>query len=219
MQKGVKWKLKAVSLLFFGAVLLGVGLFIRRSATAYEDGILATGEITEVFLQRNDNGGDTYQPEITFITDAGRTVVFRDKCTSNSRPEVGDEVRVSYRASDPSEARNLEGFGIIIIGGCILVVSLVSAVAVFWCFCVIARPPPVDSPPTAAHLYSYPQVGHESLGGLATNGTWNTPALAIVRTLRLQFRINGNSVSAWNNLYVCSVTRCVFVVQKLQQQM
>lgn len=58
--------------------------------------------------QPNDAGTTTYSVELTFQTTEGEVIEMKDGCSTGCEPEVGKEVRVSYRPSNPKKARNLD---------------------------------------------------------------------------------------------------------------
>ena len=189
-----------VGLLFFvvGGAFFGAGVFILSTAQPYKDGTLTTGEITAVFTK---GGGDTYQAEITYITAAGETITFRDSCSSSREPDVGDEVRVSYRASDPSKARNLDGCSkllawiLISVGGFVVLAALVSGVMLL-CFCIAAKTAAPDTPATSTPLYKHPES--EDTLEIGLPATWE-PAVrhcnAVHASVQLGFPIHCTSGS------------------------
>lgn len=91
------------AVLAFNAALTGIGFlatgfFVRRAYQPFNDGIETNGRVTD----------NSQQPSITFVAEDGEKVEFTEYCTSTSRFDKDEEVRVSYRPAEPSRARNLD---------------------------------------------------------------------------------------------------------------
>ena len=134
----------AISFVLFGFVNIISGVVELSHAQPHDGGITTTGNVTgldtETSTGTSKNGEgysrSTHYPLVTFETDSGETVEFRDSCGSSDRPPVGSAVRVSYEPSNPKDAKNLDGyciesgwrsivFGVVHIlvpGGCVMVV-------------------------------------------------------------------------------------------------
>lgn len=116
-----------------GLGCLIVGLFVRAAYQPYSGGIQTTAKVTGL-TRENGDSDSSFRPELTFITNEGETIVFNDSCSSSDAPGVGEEVRISYRPSDPTDARNLDSkckllswilllVGAVLLSGAILVIA------------------------------------------------------------------------------------------------
>ncbi len=73
----------------------------------FEHGITTEGTIIgEIRVDGSD--GDTFKPEIQFMTQEGETIVFVPGTSTSSRVDVGGNVDISYRPENPQNARNLD---------------------------------------------------------------------------------------------------------------
>lgn len=101
--------------LFLGAIFLASGLNVRNSYRAHaKDGVRTTGVVTDFRSHASYselNTVITYNAIISFDDVDGETVLFTDICSTSSRPQIGEEVRVSYVPTNTAGARNLDSCG------------------------------------------------------------------------------------------------------------
>ena len=117
------------------------GIVVWFHAQPYDGGITTTGHISGFDTQTKNEGSDTHHPVVTFETDSGETVEFRDNCGSSNRPRAGSSVRVSYEPSDPKRARNLDGCTIVLGWVFIAVgVVIILVAGVTFCYFLLRRP-------------------------------------------------------------------------------
>lgn len=90
-----------------GLIFFSLGIATRARHQPYSGGTQTVGTVTNLTRDYGD-GGTAYRPEVTFRTAEGELIVFNGTCSSVNAPNIGEEVRVSYIPSEPSEARNLD---------------------------------------------------------------------------------------------------------------
>ena len=126
-----------------GASFMIPGFIVRDSGQPHEGGVTTTGHVTGSSLTAEMvSEGYISHPNVTFVTDSGEVVEFTDmsgdSCFASASPANGSEVRVSYRPTDPQDAKNLDGcnstVGWALIGaggGFMLLAGMVSCC--YWC--------------------------------------------------------------------------------------
>jgi Protein of unknown function (DUF2510)/Protein of unknown function (DUF3592) len=116
--------------LVVGGVFIAVSLFIKPGT--YQDEVRTKGSIAAVETSRNSKGKTMYQAVYAFQVE-GKEHRFSPSFISNMRPNVGDPVDIAYSASNPENARRLDGlvghfhwlfFG---VGALVLVASFMGA--------------------------------------------------------------------------------------------
>ena len=98
------------ALVLFGGLMLAGSAFAWSRIQPYDDGVVTTGVVTREIVVRGSDG-NTYKPEIRFMTQDGQQIVFVPGSSTSSRVQVGDELRISYRPDAPHSARNLDAPG------------------------------------------------------------------------------------------------------------
>ncbi|GAA2555085.1 hypothetical protein GCM10010435_27040 [Winogradskya consettensis] len=88
-----------------GILFVGLGFYIQHRSQPYADGTTVTGQVASVKASTDDKGKQMYLRVVRFASGDGRQVEFAEQGSSSRRAEVGDPVKVSYRAADPSQAR------------------------------------------------------------------------------------------------------------------
>ncbi|GAB2968681.1 DUF3592 domain-containing protein [Nocardioides montaniterrae] len=119
-----------------GSVMLVVALVLGLHTRSFlADAARTNGVVISLDSSRScDNNGcsTSNRPVVRYVVD-GRTLTFEDSTSTSGGPQVGDTVKVAYRASDPSDARIVGGFfrnylASVILGGLGLVFSFVGTV-------------------------------------------------------------------------------------------
>ena len=100
-------------LLLIGPIFGGAGLLVRSGSQPYDDGVLTTGEVIDYEVTRND-GARTFSEVVRFMTEDGDVVEFTGSVSTSNPNDIGSEVRVSYRPSEPHKARNLDDGGAVL---------------------------------------------------------------------------------------------------------
>jgi hypothetical protein len=122
-------------ILVWGLVLVFIGAYVHGQRTAYDDGDSVTGTITGAETHRGNKGKTSYSAIVTFTPQGStETVSVVEPASSSGRPDVGDEVEVSYRPADPRGARIVPGFDwfslvLIGIGALLAVLGAIRVVA------------------------------------------------------------------------------------------
>jgi len=94
-----------------GAVLLVLaGWMYLREQRFVAGASHATGTVTQLSLDHNDNGSSVYYPLVAFVTARGDSITMRSKVGSNPPSwHVDDRVDVLYDPANPQDAR-MSGF-------------------------------------------------------------------------------------------------------------
>ena len=128
--KSVTWIKYIFSVL--GVVLLVVALYLLRGTQTFlREASTAHGTVIELTRSRSSDS-NTYAPVVRFVTDAGQSIEFTSKSSSNPPAySEGEGVGVLYRPAAPHDAR-INGFfslwlGPIIAGSLGAVFTLIGA--------------------------------------------------------------------------------------------
>lgn len=99
------WQLIMISPIIM--VLFGFGVWSLITTTnLIENGTIVSGEITDVFVDRDSDGTD-YSPIFTFTTPAGETYTKTSNFSSSSRPEIGKTVEIIYLPDEPQKSARI----------------------------------------------------------------------------------------------------------------
>lgn len=137
---------------------------------------------------------------------------------------------VSYRASDPSKARNLDDCGkllawiFISVGGFVVLAALVNGAMFLLCFRILAvMRAAQDTPDTATPIYKHPESEDTLEDGLPA--TWEPTVRHCNAVLKcaagfshpLHFRLNRANACPWNHLSIWSGSESL-VLQEYERQ-
>jgi hypothetical protein len=95
---------RSLLILTMGVACIGVGFLLHQQHQPYANGISTTGTVTGVEKGR-DQGAVLYSRVVTFTASNGRKVSATEPEATNTRPDMGERVEVSYLESDPKSAR------------------------------------------------------------------------------------------------------------------
>ena len=92
--------------------LFAGGLFLIAAVSlwpdSWNDQVETDGEIASYQSGTGSDGRSVYRPIYRFEVD-GQEYGFASEVTTNAEPEVGARVRIAYSASDPDQARRIDG--------------------------------------------------------------------------------------------------------------
>ncbi|QOC21093.1 DUF3592 domain-containing protein [Wenzhouxiangella sp. AB-CW3] len=131
-------------------LLAAAGLFLVATITlwpeTWDDQVETDGQVADYQSGTGSDGRPIYRPLYRFEAD-GVEYGFASPVRTNVQPEVGAEVRIAYSASDPEQARRIDGvdgiahwlfFGVsmllLLLGGGALSISLVLVGFGIWLF-------------------------------------------------------------------------------------
>lgn len=92
--------------------LFAGGLFLAAAVSlwpdSWSDQVETDGEIASYRSGTSSEGRPVYRPIYRYEVD-GREYGLESELTTNAEPEVGESVRIAYSASDPTQARPMDG--------------------------------------------------------------------------------------------------------------
>ncbi|MFI8415929.1 DUF3592 domain-containing protein [Serratia sp. NPDC078593] len=98
-----------------GLVLLCLAGYLAYTTYSFQQNALhAEGEVTDLRYSRSDSSSSpVWYPEITFVDEAGKTVIFESSVGSSSyRNSLGKTVEVIYRQGEAAQARINDATGL-----------------------------------------------------------------------------------------------------------
>ena len=108
MRNRPNWLVNVLVFLMFtggGGLFFVIGLIFFLDFNDYRtNGLPATGTITSV-RDSSDSDGTIYYPTVQFKIANGKAVEFEGKLGTSGSYQVGDQVKVYYKASNPGDAR------------------------------------------------------------------------------------------------------------------